>query len=288
MNYSMKLHSFRTAMLLPGAVILLTALAYAQDHPLTQVLQKLNPLQAGHSSQGYLGVDLADVDSEKAPTLKLKEAHGAIITLIDHDAPAGQIGLHVNDVVLKLNEQAVENAAQLRRMLQELPAGRKITLGISRDGALLSLPVQLADRHAMEQEIWNRLGRVNAEENNTTAAIGLFSSGNTSTPGGFHMPTLFGSGLNVGAMVEPLTAQMAEYLGIHNGLLVKQVTRRSEASTAGIRVHDVLLRFGPEPINTLSDWDRDLRANQGKSIPITILRDKKQQVLNLQVDSKRR
>jgi len=41
---------------------------------------------------GYLGVDLADVDQEKAQALKLKEVRGAVITLIDHDAPAGRSG----------------------------------------------------------------------------------------------------------------------------------------------------------------------------------------------------
>jgi len=44
------------------------------------------------NSQGYLGVDLADVDQEKAQALKLKEVRGAVITLIDHDAPAGRSG----------------------------------------------------------------------------------------------------------------------------------------------------------------------------------------------------
>ena len=37
--------------------------------------------------------------------LKLKEVRGALITLIDHDAPAGQAGLRVNDVVMEINGQ---------------------------------------------------------------------------------------------------------------------------------------------------------------------------------------
>jgi hypothetical protein len=32
------------------------------------------------------------VDQEKAQALKLKEVRGAVITLIDHDAPAGRSG----------------------------------------------------------------------------------------------------------------------------------------------------------------------------------------------------
>src|SRR5580658_4759214 len=53
-----------------------------------------NPFPSlAHTSQGYLGVDLGDVDQEKAQQLKLKDVKGAVITLIDHDAPAGKVGL---------------------------------------------------------------------------------------------------------------------------------------------------------------------------------------------------
>jgi hypothetical protein len=101
----------------------------------------------------------------------------------------------------------------------------------------------------------------------------------------FHMP-IFGSTLNVGAMVEPLTGQMAEYLGVPNGLMVKQVAHKSEAATAGLKAFDVILKVGSDPVTTVSDWDRALRANQGKPVQVTILRDKKQETLTLQVDSK--
>jgi hypothetical protein len=263
------------------------ASAAAQGRTLIQFLQGPSPLLLGHSgSQGYLGVDLADVDNDKAQALKLKEVRGALITLIDHDAPAGQAGLHVNDVVVQLNGQPVESAEQLRRMLRELPAGRKIGLEISRDGNLQTLSVQLADRHAMEQEIWNRLGKGGSDDLPFGAGLGMMGGGDTPLPGGFHMPG-FGSGLNVGALVEPLTSQMAEYLGVPSGLMVKQVAHKSEAAAAGLKAFDVILKVGAESIGTLSDWDRALRSNLGKPVQVTILRDKKQQTVTLQVDSKR-
>ncbi len=108
--------------------------ARAQATQIIELLEGTSPLLLHTSSQGYLGVDVADVDQEKAQALKLKEVRGAVITLIDHDAPAGQIGLKVNDVVLQLNGQNVEGAEQLRRMLKEIPPGRKVSLEISRDG----------------------------------------------------------------------------------------------------------------------------------------------------------
>ncbi len=115
----------------------------------------------------------------------------------------------------------------------------------------------------------------------------LAGGGDAPISSGFHM-SLFTSTLNVGAMVEPLTSQMAEYLGVPGGLMVKQVARKSEAAAAGLKAFDVILKVGSDSINTSADWDRALRSNQGKPVQVTILRDKKQQTLTLQVDSKHR
>jgi S1-C subfamily serine protease len=81
---------------------------------------------------------------------------------------------------------------------------------------------------------------------------------------------------------------MAEVLGVNNGLMVKHVARKSAAAVAGLQALDVILKVGNEPVSTLSKWDRILRANQGKTIQVTILRDKKQQTIPLDVSTKRR
>jgi len=258
----------------------------AQPQSMTHLLAKVRPMLAHSGSNGYLGVDVADVDAEKAQALKLKDLHGALITLIDHDAPAGKAGLRVNDVVLQLNGKAVENADQLRKMLRGLPAGQKVDLAILRDGGPVNLTVELANRKAMEKEVWKRIGD-GGDVFSQPPSMSMLSGGEGNAPlsGGFHLP-FFGSSLNVGALVEPLTSQMADYLGVQSGVMVKQVARKSEAEAAGFRAFDVILKIGPESIATSADWDRALRSNRGRPVAVTILRNKKQEVLILQVDSK--
>ncbi|MFY9854254.1 MAG: PDZ domain-containing protein, partial [Terracidiphilus sp.] len=252
--------------------------AAAQTRSIYQQLKDHTPLLHSNS-QGYLGVNLADVDQQKAQALKLKEVRGAIITQIDHDAPAGKIGLKVNDVVLKLNGQKVADAEQLRVMLKEIPAGRTVSIEISRDGNIQTLAVQLADRRAMERDVWNKIG-TSEDLSEQGPELGIQADESAaSPPGGFHMPS-FGS-LNIGALVEPLTAQMAEYFGVPNGLMVKQVARKSEAAVAGLRAFDVILKVGPETITTLGDWERALHAHRGKEVQVTVLRDRRQQTLML-------
>ena len=174
---------------------------HAQAQTLTPIFEDPAPLVAHASPSGYLGVEVSDVDADKAQALKLKEVRGAVIMLIDHDAPAGQIGLKVNDVVLAINGQNVENADQLRRMLRDIPPGRKISLEISRDGNIQTLAVQLVDRKAMEQSIWSRIGKDVDGVATCRAGAGDGHRGRRCAvppPSGFHM-SLFTSSLNVGA-----------------------------------------------------------------------------------------
>ncbi|MDR3792951.1 MAG: PDZ domain-containing protein [Terracidiphilus sp.] len=241
------------------------------------------------SSQGYLGVELGDVDAQKAQTLKLKEVRGALITLIDHDAPAGKVGLKVNDVVVQVNGQAVEGAEQMRRILREIPAGRKVSLSICRDGNVQTLTVEMADRKVVEHDAWNKIDQGSdlfAAGPGMAMLAGGKGGGNAPASNGWHLP-FFGGGPNVGVLVEPLNGQMAEVLGVKSGLMVKQVTRRSAAAAAGLKALDVILKVGSEPVTKLSGWERAMRANEGKTVSVTILRDKKQQTVTLQVDSKR-
>jgi S1-C subfamily serine protease len=250
---------------------------------ISRLIQELKPLLS-HSAPGYLGVNVSNIDNDSAQRLRLKDNKGVIVTVIDHDAPAGST-LHYNDVILSVNGEAIESSEQFTRILKEIPAGKKVTLLISRDGAQQSITVQLVDHKQMEQEVWKRVNSpsLTLPPPSPPAMTVLPGPGGDATTG--HMPLLT-STLNVGAMVEPLTAQMADYLGVPAGIMVKQVARKSEAEAAGLKRYDVILKVGTENILTSADWDRALRFNEGKSVQITLLRDRRQQVITLQVDSK--
>jgi len=274
----------RPSQYLGAALLAIAAVAAAPPGTFAQtgvghLFHQLNPL-ISHSTPGYLGVLVTDVDNDSAQKLKLKDNRGALVTLIDHDAPAGAV-LRVNDVVLSVNGEAVEGAEHFGRILKEIPVGHKITLVINRDGGQQSLTIQLVDRKAMEQDVWNKMNSSSFPPPPQGMNI-LTGNGDVS---GWHMP-LFTSSLNVGALVEPLAPQMADYLDVKSGVIVKQVARKSEAELAGLQPKDVILKVGSETIKTSADWDRALRSNEGRPVQITILRDRRQQVLTLQVDSK--
>src|SRR5580700_8802911 len=94
----------------------------------------------------YLGVDTRDLTPDRLSALHLKDERGVEVTMVDQDAPAGKAGLKEQDVILTLNGNDVQSVEQLRRMIRETPPGRVVTLGVSRDGQMMSIKVELGDR----------------------------------------------------------------------------------------------------------------------------------------------
>ena len=236
-----------------------------------------------HASHGYLGVEVADVTQQQAQTLHLDGAAGAEIVLLDHDAPAGKAGLHVHDVILASNGTKIRNAEQFRELLRQESSGKKLRLSVNRDGAVRAISVQLEDRRKVEQEAQQEI----AQSDLPPGAQGFLSGGNVpSMAGGFHFWGL-GSSFHVGALVEPMTPEMLDYLGLRTGVMVKSVARHSAADHAGLKPHDVILQVGSETVATTSDWERLLRASNGKVVTVAIQRENTRQTLWLQLNGKR-
>ncbi|MGP8142897.1 MAG: PDZ domain-containing protein [Terriglobales bacterium] len=232
----------------------------------------------GGGGSSYLGVDIADVTPERLGELKLKEEHGAEVTMVDQDAPAGKAGVHEHDVILSLNGTAVESAAQLRRMIKETPPGRAVTLGISRDGQPLTIKVQLADRH--KSMTWEPKGY----------EFKLDMPKLPSLPD-FDFPVsvvVVHSGLHSGLMVENLTPQLGEFFGVKGGgVLVRSVEKGSRGEKAGFRAGDVVVKVNNQPVHDTSDFSHVLRSSSGAAAAVTVMRDKKEQNLTLTLPEKK-
>ena len=269
---------------LGSITIVVGSAAFAQGAFAGQLftLMPESPALMAHSSQGYLGIEMRDIDSDRASALKLKDATGAEIIVVDHDAPAGKVGLRVHDVILQMNSQQVQGVEQLRRMLRETPPGRSVTLLISRDGQQQTINVQLADRAKIEQDAWTQIHTV-PDPGDDDSAYALVAPSGHGTGNGFFGALTFGSP-SLGVELDPLGTQLADYFGVKDGqgLLVKRVAENSPASSAGLKAGDVITKVNGEAVPTLNTWAKTIHANRGKQVQVTIVRNRKEQVLNLQ------
>jgi serine protease Do len=233
--------------------------------------------EGGGGSSSYLGVDIADISAERLAALKLKEEHGAEITMVDGDAPAGKAGLLAHDVILSLNGNGIESAAQLRRMIKETPAGRVVSLGISRDGQPMTIKVQLADRH--KSLTWS--GKLEMPEMPEVPAMPDFD-----------IPVsvvIVHSSLRSGLMVENLTPQLGDFFGVKDGkgVLVRTVDKGSRGDKAGFRAGDVVVKVNDQQVHDTSDFTHALRSSSSGTATVTVMREKREQILTLTIPEKK-
>jgi serine protease Do len=249
----------------------------------------------GYSSEdfgggSYLGVDTRDVTSDRLADLKLKEEHGVEVTLVDQDAPAGKAGLKEHDVILTINGNQVESVEQLRRIIREIPPGRLVTLGVSRDGQSMTLKAQLADRKKTFAMIApGKAFSFAMPPMPAIPAMPAMPSVNTSpfVPE-MDMPVsivVVHSSARSGLMVENLTPQLGDFFGTKNGkgVLVRSVEKGSRAEQAGFRAGDVIVKVNGESISDSGDFTHAMHGRKSSAVTVSIIREKKELNITLTV-----
>ena len=258
---------------------LLASLAGAEQNWNTRMAQPYGIPSEDSGTTSYLGVDIADVTADRLGALKLKDEQGVEVTMVDQDAPAGKAGIKEHDVILTMNGTTVESKSQLQRMIHETPAGRMVSLGLSRDGQPLTIKVQLADRrsefHHMDK---NREGDLHIEIPPIPPMPSMPD---------FDVPNIgvvvVHSSMRSGLMVENLTPQLGEFFGARNGhgVLVRSVEKGSRADKAGLRAGDVIVRVGDQPVHDTSDFTHALHTRSAGAVNVGVIRDKKEQTITI-------
>jgi serine protease Do len=225
-----------------------------------------NPFSGGT----YLGVNLAEIDPNRAKELKLKEDYGVEITRVEENSPAEKAGIKAGDVVLEYNGQRVEGMEQFGRMVRETPPGREIRLTISRNGATQTLTAVLGSRRS-------RLS--------------------VNFPPGFevpefHMPdipTIYTAtrSARLGVEAETLGSQLAGYFGVKEGVLVRAVLDNTPAQKAGIKAGDVITKVDGMTVTAPSELSMAVReANSKKTYAIEVMREHKPLTVTVTVEDR--
>lgn len=228
-------------------------------------------VQIFSASGSFLGVNVQEVDAERAKVLKLKEERGVEITTVQEDSPAETAGLKKGDVVLEYNGQRVEGTEQFIRFVRETPAGRAVKLSIVREGTPQTVAATIGSRKGMKV---NRTGE-------------WFSSRDWRE---FRIPDIprplmgWSSG-SLGVEVESVTGQLAQYFGVKEGVLVRSVAKDSPAEKAGLKAGDVVVKVDSKEVDSPSELSRALRERgANKSVSLSVFRDRRETSVTVNFD----
>ena len=87
------------------------------------------------------GLTLNNITPDIARQLRLESSRGAVVVDVDPNSPAARAGLTEGDVILRVGQTPVGNAADAQRELARVPSGGTAFLRVLREGQETFVPV---------------------------------------------------------------------------------------------------------------------------------------------------
>lgn len=193
------------------------------------VSQKL--IANGEVTRAYLGTEIRTVDAQTARQFNLKVREGALVRSVLPESPAAKAGLEPGDLILKLNDQPINDSTALQGTVEQLAIGKTYPMVISRSGKQQTLNVTMAEM-PKDLTVAQRETEDEAPPNSKFDSLGL--------------------------EVRPLTKDLAKQFGVSatSGLIVSGVEEGSPAQVAGLKSGDVIERAGGQAVTTVDEYNK--------------------------------
>jgi serine protease Do len=179
-----------------------------------------------------------------AKTYGVPANQGAIISDVQPDSPAAKVGLERGDVITQVNGQPVQGANDLKLKVGEMRPGTTVHLKVLHNGAARDVSLTLGEQPENQQ----RAGGGSGEQ----------------------QPTLM-----QGVEVQNLTPDILQQLGLPGntkGVVVANVAPGSAAEAAGLQRGDVIEQVNRHPVDSVSQYEREVRAAGNQTIVLLVNR----------------
>lgn len=192
----------------------------------------------GKVSRAWLGVLIQDVNRDLAESFDLDRPHGALVSRVMPDSPAAKAGLQAGDIIMAFNGKTIEHSSELPYLVGQLQVDTDAKAQVFRDGKERTVTITLTKRPedagvAQPQQDDNRLGMT----------------------------------------VSPVPENVADRLGIDNGVMVEQVMGGAAARN-GLQQGDVITMLNGQTIKDVSEFNRIAQTlPSNRSVPMRVIRD---------------
>jgi len=108
-------------------------------------------IEYGMVQRGYLGLMIRSVDGNLAREKDLEITEGVYVDSITANSAAGEAGIEVGDVILKVNSTETRTSGELLETIGRMRPGDEVLLSVDRDGKELEFNVVLRNQEGEEK-----------------------------------------------------------------------------------------------------------------------------------------
>ncbi len=208
-----------------------------------QIAQSL--VDHGKVVRGWLGIGIQDVDADLASAMSLPTADGVLVSDVEPGGPADKGGLLRGDVILTVEGKKTNSSTQLRNLIAEAGANKRVEVAILRGGKPQTLALLLGELKSDKPE---------------------------ATPTGVARPETL-DGLSVDGITPRLRDQLKLPPTLKQGVVVTGVAPGSLAAESGLAPGDVILELNKQPINGVQEFTNVYKKPGAKGALLLIYRE---------------
>ncbi|GEM_PF-1203100 len=103
-----------------------------------------------HHRHGRLGISVIDLNPQLREYFQVREELGVLVERVFENSPAEKANLRAGDVILRIDENEIASARELRRTLAGYEADEQVRIEIMREGSRSTITAQLEEREISE------------------------------------------------------------------------------------------------------------------------------------------
>ena len=186
--------------------------------------------ESGSVHRGFLGVEFQDIDNDFAVSNNLKETEGVYVKQVFAGSAAEKAGIKAKDVVVAIENVAVDGPSQAAELVATKNPGDKIKISLIRDNKPVELYVVLMDKQSAP-EIANTYNSAALDQ--------------------------------LGASFKPVPDNLKTKLGLRNGIQIDELKDDGLLSSAGIKKGFIITRVDKKPVSSVNELMNMLQNKEG-------------------------
>ncbi|WP_162165907.1 Do family serine endopeptidase [Campylobacter fetus] len=191
------------------------------------IAQKL--ISDGKITRGYIGVMISNLTDDQKEIYTNKE--GALVTNVEKDKPADVAGLKRGDLVIKVGNQTIKNANDLKNLIGSLEPNKEIKITFERSNQIKDTTLKLANMDS---------GYIDPKDAYLT------------------------DGLSLQNLSDEIRYKFQISKDI-KGIIITNVKDDSNAANAGFKAGDIIVQVNEKIISNVDDFTKEVKSSKAQN-----------------------